>query len=209
MAKNERRRSMPLDEAYFYCRRLELRLERPALFKVCNAIRTVDLALATEGDFHQAMSSNISPEAWSRVRDQLFKALITSFSGYFLVYAEGHTEALEQGDKWPEEGTIEFYPEKIFVVLKNYRSEFSQMDQPTLTILRWCFSQDKHNITPTLFNNEMDDETAEEQTEVDATTFLDRMYKICEEEAEEGKKKAHRRWCQLYWEANGCPIAGS
>jgi len=84
---------MPLDEAYFYCRRLELRLERPALFKVCNAIRTVDLALATEGDFHQAMSSNISPEAWSRVRDQLFKALITSFSDISRICRRTHRGA--------------------------------------------------------------------------------------------------------------------
>lgn len=194
---------MPLDEAYFYCRRLELKLERPALFKVCNAIRTVDLALAPdgEGDAH-CEATNISDEAWSRIRDKLFKALVTSFNGYFLVYAEGHSEPLEHGSAWPERGYIEFYPERILRRFETYHSEFSRVESATLNILRWCFSQDRHNISPALFSSESSDM---DLVESEAMIFLERMYEICESEAEEGKKKAHRKWCQLYWEANGCP----
>lgn len=198
----ERRKGMPLDEAYFYCRRLELKLERPALFKVCNAIRTVDYALSPEADADEfPISSQISADAWSRIRDQLFKILLTSFPGYFLVYEKGSSEPLEHSDHWPEDGAVEFYPEKILRRFENYRSECSRIDQATLTTLRWCYSQDRHNLTPSLFDNEDDYANAQEE----AVAFLNRMYEICEEEASEGKKKAHRKWWQLYWEANGCP----
>lgn len=204
MGKNERRRGMPLDEAYFYCRRLELKLERPALFKVCNALRTIDYALSPDGDEHEnsLISSHISSEAWSQIRDQFFKILVSSFSGYFLVYESNSTEPLESGSEWPEQGAIEFYPEKILRRFETYRSEFGRIDAQTLTTLRWCFSQDRHNISPSLFDSEAE---ADESLKDEAMAFLDRMYQICEEEAEEGKKKAHRKWWQLYWEANGCP----
>lgn len=192
---------MPLDEAYFYCRRLELKLERPALFKVCNAIRTVDLALNPESEDENP--GNISAEAWSRVRDQLFKILMTSFPGYFLVYTNGSNEPAESGGNWPEDAHVEFYPEKILRRFETYRSPCSRLDASTLTILRWCFSQDRHNISPSLFNGENDLDSG--YTREEAIAFLDRMYEICEEEAAEGKKKAHRKWWQLYWEANGCP----
>lgn len=203
MGRHERRRGMPLDEAYFYCRRLELKLERPALFKVCNAIRTIDLALSPDGADEEiaGASSHISAQAWSQIRDQLFKILLTSFSGYFLVYEDGSLDPLEAGHTWPEHGYIEFYPEKILRRFENYRSEFSGIDSFTLTTLRWCFAEDKHNITPSMFSADGEMESAAEE----AMQFLDRMYEICEEEAEEGKKKAHRKWWQLYWEANGCP----
>lgn len=201
MAKHERRRGIPLDEAYFYCRRLELKLERPALFKVCNAIKTIDLALSPDAEEYPGISAHISPQAWSRIRDQLFKILVSSFSGYFLVYENGNLEPLEAGSTWPQNASIEFYPEKILRRFESYRSDCSRIDQPTLTILRWCFSQDRQNISPSLFNNETEMDSIQEE----AMAFLDRMYEICEEEASEGKKKAHRKWCQLYWEANGCP----
>lgn len=202
MAKQERRRSMPLDEAYIYCRRLELKLERPALFKVCNAIHTVDLALSSDEELSMAgVPSHISCEAWSRVRDQLFKVLVTSFSGYFLIYDVDGVEPLENGAAWPEHGSIEFYPEKILRRFETYRSYIERLDPSMITILRWCFAQDRHNISPQLFNAEPQEAEA---TAEEIVSFLDRLYEICEEEAHEGKKKAHRRWWQLYWEANGC-----
>lgn len=201
MAKQERRRSMPLDEAYFYCRRLELKLERPALFKVCNAIRTVDIALSSDDELSMAgVPSHISCEAWGKVRDQLFKSLITSFNGYFLIYDADGVEPLESGCAWPENGSVEFYPEKILRRFETYRSYCERIDPSVLTILRWSFSQDRHNISPSLFQVEREEAASPE----DVMSFLDRLYEICEEEAHEGKKKAHRRWWQLYWEANGC-----
>ncbi|MBX9689332.1 MAG: hypothetical protein K2X27_21665 [Candidatus Obscuribacterales bacterium] len=203
MARNERRRSMPLDEAYFYCRRLELKLERPALFKVCNAIRTIDLAL--DDTENPGFSSHISAEAWSRIRDQLFKILISSFAGYFLVYENGSSEPLEDGRPWPEQGHIEFYPEKILRRFETYQCDFSRLDPSIMTLLRWSYSQERHNISPSLFNTEAELEPESESAQDEALAFLDRMYEICEEEASEGKKKAHRKWWQLYWEANGCP----
>lgn len=199
MAKNERRKGMPLDEAYLYFRKLEVKVERPALFRVCNAIRTIDYALESDSLLSPGFSCQLSSEAWSKIRDNLFNILLTSFPGYFLVYANGGSEPLESGSSWPEQGHIEFYPEKILRRFETYKCEFNRLDQPILTCLRWCFGQDKQNISPSLFSGLETSEQAEEPL-----LFLDRLYEICEEEASEGKKKAHRKWWQLYWEASGC-----
>jgi hypothetical protein len=204
MAKNERRKTMPVDEVYIYFRRLELKLERPSLFKLCNAIKTVDLALETDAEGNDP-AKHFSTEAWSRVRNELFHILLTNFPGYFLVYETGNPNALESGMKWPESGHIEFYPEKILRRFETYDAKLENLQPQIITCLRWCFGQDRQNITPSLFSTtsvEGDEECSATQSE--AMKFLDRLYEICEEEANQGKKIAHRRWWQLYWEANGC-----
>lgn len=206
MSKNERRNSMPVDEVYIYFRRLELKLERPSLFKVCNAIRTIDLALETDSESNNP-AKHLSTEAWSKIRDQMFHILLTNFAGYFLVYESGNFNALESGAKWPESGHIEFYPEKILRRFETYDAKIENLQPSVVTCLRWCFGQDRQNVSPALFTSstapEMEEDDApSEQSE--AVKFLDRLYEICEEEASQGKKIAHRRWWQLYWEANGC-----
>lgn len=205
MAKNERRKNMPLDEVYIYFRRLELKLERPSLFKVCNAINTVDLALEEEAQTNSGPghTRHLSPEAWSKIRDQLFHMLLTNFPGYFLVYEAGQFSPIENGAHWPEQGYIEFYPEKILRRFETYKANFDNLQPTILNCLRWCFGQDKPNITPSLFNVR-EDHLEDEPEASEAMKFLDRLYEICEEEASQGKKIAHRRWWQLYWEANGC-----
>lgn len=202
MAKNERRKSMPVDEVYIYFRRLELKLERPSLFRVCNAIKTIDLALEPDLESNNP-SKHLSAEAWSKIRDQMFHILITNFPGYFLVYESGCFNALESGAKWPEQGHIEFYPEKILRRFETYDAKLESLQPSVVTCLRWCFGQDRQNVSPSMFAvPETDDGVQTEQSE--AMKFLDRLYEICEEEASQGKKIAHRRWWQLYWEANGC-----
>lgn len=201
MARHERRNYMALDEAYFYYRRLEVRLERPSLFRICNAFRTIEMALANE--INGSSSRHISADAWTAIKNRLFRILLTSFPGYFLVYSEGQDYPLENGAPWPEMGIIEFYPEKILRRFETYRTKFSDLDPTILTRLRWTFAEEKQNISPALFAGLPIGENSDQADE--AISFLDRLYEICEEEAEEGKKKAHRRWWQLYWEASGCP----
>lgn len=205
MAKNERRKTMPLDEVYVYFRRLELKLERPSLFKVCNAIKTMDLALESDEETSSTAghTRHLSPDAWSKIRDQLFHILITNFSGYFLVYPKDQYSAVDSGGHWPESGYIEFYPEKILRRFETYRADFEDLQPQVINCLRWCFGQDRQNITPSLFSNAPEPVDADSEAS-EAMKFLDRLYEICEEEASQGKKIAHRRWWQLYWEANGC-----
>lgn len=198
MARHERRKAMPLDEAYVYFRRLEAKIERPALFRTCNAIATIDLALLPEGELAPGAIGHLSPEAWSRIRDQLFKILLTSFPGYFLVYARDEGQPLESGSTWPNDGRVEFYPEKILRRFEHYSANLDRLDPGIVTTLRWCFGQDKQKVDPATFAD------FNCETEL-ATEFLDRLYEICEDEAVQGKKIAHRKWWQLYWEANGCP----
>lgn len=191
---------MPLDEAYYYCRRLELKLERPALFRVCNAIKTIDFAIESES---VPGARNLSLEAWSQIRQSLFSTLLKSFPGYFLLYEEGQFSPLESGQHWPERGHIEFYPEKILRRFETYKAPLDSLDEDTVTVLRWCWGQDKQNVAPATFRS-AETQPAQSDEAQQAAAFLDKLYEICEEEASEGKKLAHRKWCQLYWEANGC-----
>ena len=204
MARNERRKNMPVDEVYIYFRRLELKLERPSLFKLCNAIKTIDLALETDTE-GTGPARHLSAEAWSKIRDQLFHMLLTGFSGYFLVYEEGQYSPIESGCPWPERGRIEFYPEKILRRFETFEGRFENLQPGVINCLRWCFGQDRQSVSPALFASSAaasNSEPVEEQSE--AMKFLDKLYEICEEEACQGKKIAHRKWWQLYWEANGC-----
>lgn len=188
---------MPLDEAYLYFRRLEMQLERPALFRICNAIRTIDFAIGSGLEESANQTGYLSREVWSQIRNQLFRILLTSFPGYFLVYGENSPESLEAGSDWPEKGRIEFYPEKILRRFETYKADFEQIDPAVLTHLRWCFGQDRQNIDPSVF--------ADLEAQVKAAgEFLDRLYEICEQETTQGKRKAHHKWWQLYWEANSC-----
>ncbi|MBI4533763.1 MAG: hypothetical protein HY711_07425, partial [Candidatus Melainabacteria bacterium] len=101
MATSDRRNFMSLDEAYRYCCLLETKAEKPDLFKMLSSLKTVDAALRSASGQPTSWVPPISPEAWSQVRDTLFNLLITSFSGFFLIYAQDDTHPLEAGAKWP------------------------------------------------------------------------------------------------------------
>lgn len=202
MAQPERRNSVALDDAYFYCRQLEAKVAKPTLFKVCNAIRTLDLAL--ESPENSPAPVRLTIEAWQRVRDSLFDILVCSFSGYFIVYTiEG--VALEPEADWPEYGFVEFYPEKAGRKNDSYRGQIERMSQSVITPLRWNLAEGSQNVKPEDFG-EAEEEPPMDQNEQEAAhALIDKFYQICEEQASEGKKKAHRKWWQLYWEANACP----
>ena len=67
---------------------------------------------------------------------------------------------------------------------------------------RLCFAEHRQNTVPADFDNQ--EELLAEEGAEEAEELLDRLYQVCEEEATEGKKKAHRKWWQLYWEAQTC-----
>lgn len=198
MSSNERRNAIALDDAYFYCRQLETGAERPDLYKLCNAIRTLDLAL--EAHIESPLPVTLSKQAWSRVRNSLFNILVSSFEGCFFVYDQFEI-LVEPSADWPEGGFIEFFPRSINRKDESYGAGFDQMQASVINPLRWAFAEARQQIYPADFGNE-------EQLPNDADAardLLERLNVVCEEEASEGKKKAHRKWWQLYWEANSCP----
>lgn len=195
MASHERRNAIALDDAYFYCRQLENRADQPDLYKVCNAIRTLDLAL--EAHEESPMPMTLCTEAWQRVRDSLFATLLSAFPGYFFVYDECES-AVEPGMNWPERGHIEFFPDGIHRKNESYHGDFHRLPIDVLNPLRWAFAESSQHMEPENFVGA----TGESD---EARALLERLYNVCEEQAHEGKKKAHRKWWQLYWEANSCP----
>lgn len=209
MASHERRNAVALDDAYLYCRRLETRAEAPDLFRLCNAIRTLDLALEAHNEAPLPMT--LCSEAWSRVRDSLFNTLVSSQAGYFFVYDENDI-LVEPGTNWPEKGAVEFFPDGINRKNESYRSSFQGMRRSVINPLRWAFAEGRQQTHAQDFieresapdTSAMPERNPEVEAE-EARELLERMYNVCEEQAVEGKKKAHRRWWQLYWEANSCP----
>jgi hypothetical protein len=188
------RNAIALDDAYFYCRQLETGAERPDLFTVCNALRTLDFAL--EAHHESPMPMTLCVEAWTRVRDSLYAVLVSSFAGYFFVYDENEN-VVEPGNEWPDNGYLEFYPDRINRKNESYKGYFQHMPSAVLNPIRWAFAEGRQQLSAENFRR------AEEADE--ARELLERLNDVCEEQASEGKKKAHRKWWQLYWEANSCP----
>lgn len=201
MTNHERRNSVALDDAFNYCRLLETRAEAPELYKLCNAIGTLDLALAGQDD--SPIPVSLCAEAWSRVRDSLFDVLISSFEGRFEVL-DGWAHPVETAGDWPETGTVHFFPDDSNRRNDSYDARLERLGRSVVTVLRWCFAEHRQEITPADFGSEQP-AAAEEEPADEARELLERLYEVCEEQALEGKKKAHRKWWQLYWEADSCP----
>lgn len=204
MTNHERRNSIALDEAYYYCRRLETKAERPEMFTLCNAIRTLDLALQSHDE--SPMPLSLCTEAWSRVRDSLFNFLVCSFPGYFEIFDADDPLPVTPGNDWPEFGTIDFYPESSQRKVDSYAARLDRLSPSVMNPLRWAFADGRQQVAPVDFDdNPASQAPVDSELQEQATEFLARLYEVCEEEASEGKKKAHRKWWQLYWEADSCP----
>jgi hypothetical protein len=112
MATRERRNIMPLDQTYYYLRALQEREEKPSLFKLCSSIATVDAAITPVFTEETPSYQRLSRRAWAQVRATLFDWLIRSFPGYMVVYEGDSMQPVDAGERWPESGMVEFYPER-------------------------------------------------------------------------------------------------
>lgn len=200
MGRTERRNFMALDEAYDYFRHLENGTEKPHLYKLCRALRTVDRAVESSSESVR-VGTQLSVEAWSQVRDGLFNWLVSSFPGYFVVYADGQEMPTESGSEWPEQGRLEFYPERGQRKEDNYHAWLERIDPRILMILRWCFAENRQYVTTSDFA--FDSEQVEE-AEDESVPQVDSLFELCHKEAHRGKKRAHQKWWQLYWEVDSC-----
>ncbi|HEY9784947.1 MAG TPA: hypothetical protein V6D17_06050 [Candidatus Obscuribacterales bacterium] len=203
MANLERRSSMTLDEVSYYWRRLREANDRPGLHKVCDSIRTLDIAFEGCASY---LSHHLSSDAWSKLRDDYFDILISSFPGYFLIYSEGSNTPLDAGAPWTESGIIEFYPERANRKSDVYRGEIRRTHPAIALSLRWCLAEGRNNTRPEDFetfaaHNKACDNPEEEKA---ARDLIDRLFETLEDEALKSKKIAHRKWWHLFWEANAC-----
>lgn len=204
MATQERRKIMGLDDVYQYCRELEANQGRPVLYTLVQAIRTLDYAITASAN-EEKEGPRVSRDAWSVVRDQLFNRLIVSFDGMFLVYADGQEQPIEPGSDWPDAGYIEFYPTRLGRRNDLFQCRLDRLDPLVSICLRWSFADCRQHISPAHFVTDFDAQGQADDTEREqATRLLEQLYNICEEEASQGKKNAHRKWWQLYWQADSC-----
>ncbi|HEY9759872.1 MAG TPA: hypothetical protein V6C97_32230 [Oculatellaceae cyanobacterium] len=203
MATHERRRKLTIEEVNVYWRALKEGHETPNLQRLCNAIRTLDLALS-EPD--SSLCSRLSVQAWKHERNDCFDFLIASFPGYFLVYAENSTTPLDSEGNWPERGSLEFYPSLVNRRDDACKANLSDIHESLVTRLRWCFAEGRQCTTPEDFAafNEMVNQHENEEQAAEAKELLTRLFESCADEASKLKKIAHRKWWQLQAEEMSC-----
>src|SRR5262249_726573 len=153
-------------------------VEHPQLHKLCNAIRTLDLALS---ESESTLCRRLSHGAWSRIRDDCFDILVSSFAGYFLVYQDGSAYPKESGSKWPAKGMLEFYPGGAKRRDDAYHAELSRVDPAIMTRLRWCFAEMRQHTTPSDFHSywqALNEHTSQEEAD-EAHHVLTALYEAC------------------------------
>jgi hypothetical protein len=201
MASQDRRRKLTIDEINEYWRRLKEGVDSPSAHKICNAVRILDLAL-NECEAH--LSCRLSASVWSKIRDDLFDMLVSSFPGHFLVYPDYDAVPAEPGTPWPQSGTLEFYPEHVKRRDDSCQSDLARVHPAIILRFRWCFAEGRQNTTPADFESYRECAEPSEQDTDEAQLFLDELYQVCAGEATKLKKIAHRRWWQLHDEARNC-----
>jgi hypothetical protein len=198
MPRLQRRHFMALDEVYEYFQTLQLNAAKPSLYKICSALRTLDKAIDSSWQ-EPLINTPLSIDAWSAVRDKLFDLLISSFPGYFVIFADGQDMPLTAGQPWPNEGRLEFYPQLGQRREDSYHAWLERIDAATLTSLRICFAEGRQYVSPADFNLHTEDAGSSDISDTMAETA-----EQCRREAQKGKKRAHQKWWQLYWESNSC-----
>jgi hypothetical protein len=203
MGSLERRRKLTLDEVNMYWRKLKQGAEHADLHKLCNAIRTIDMALA---ETSPALCRRLSAKGWSRIRDDCFDYLISSFPGHFIVYDGSNPSPVEAGSEWPKTGMLEFYPENVKRREDAYQAQLEKIHPDVIVRYRWCFAEGRQNTLPQDFGTfrEAMNHVNEGDEGDQARHLLDELYEACAEEAFKLKKIAHRQWWQLHYEADAC-----
>jgi hypothetical protein len=203
VATYERRRKLTIEEVNVYWRALKEGQEQPNLQRLCNAIRTLDLAL-NEPD--SSLCSRLSVQAWRHERNDCFDFLLASNPGYFLIYKESSSAPLDPESRWPEQGWLEFYPSLVNRRDDSCRANLADIHESLLTRLRWCFADGRQCTTPDDFAafNELADHHESEEQAAQAREMLERLFESCADEASKLKKIAHRKWWQLQAEEMSC-----
>ncbi len=203
MGSLERRRKLTLDEVNMYWHKLKEGTERADLHKLCNAIRTIDMALAEDSP---VLCRRLSAKCWSRIRDDCFDYLISSFPGHFIVYDGTSTTPVEAGLEWPKIGMLEFYPESVKRREDAYQAQLERIHKDVIVRYRWCFAEGRQNTTPqdfAAFREGLEHLNDNDEAE-SARNLMEQLYEACAEEAVKLKKIAHRQWWQLHYEADAC-----
>jgi len=203
MGSQERRRKLTIDEINEYWRRLKQGTERPNLHRVCNAIRVLDAALTESGP---EMNKQLSTQDWSRIRNDCFDILVSSFPGFFQIFESLDLPPLDAGSKWPANGYLEFYPDQLNRRDDACHANLNEVHEAIALRLRWGFAEGRQNVTPEDFANfsEINEKLKNTAEEHEAQTSLNRIYEACAHEASKLKKIAHRKWWQLHYLASSC-----
>jgi len=202
MATQDRRTKLTIDEINEYWRLLKDGYERPSVHRVINAVRVLDVAVESSSSMNKKLSVNF----WTRIRDDLFDILVTSFAGHFAVCDEEGGSTLEPGAFWPTGGVVEFYPEKTNRRDDACPGKISALHPAIALRMRWAFAEGRQNVSPDDFSNFKESlaHFDSNEQEEEAKRLLDQLYTTCAHEASKLKKIAHRKWWQLHHQSSTC-----
>lgn len=186
----ERRERSALDEAYQYHRALDKDGLPADIFTLSRCLKTVSAALRMpDGE-----AFKLTRQLWQRMYNALFDKLITNFPGH-MVLLNTAGEALDQKEKFPTDGVLEFHPEGLRRDDDAYRIEIKHLYPKTHHCLESVWKQNRAAVKKEDFNASDCGEQG---------CFL-KPFMVGEEvlaaESTTGKEKAYKQWWELYWMA--------
>ena len=190
MSRMDRRDKLALDESYRYYRLLDQHIESPDLYRLAHCLKVVSAALSIADNGHFKLTRQL----WRRIQQAMFDKMITSFPGHLVVMGvEG--EHVPPKTKFPEEGYVEFYPERCRRADDVFRMEIKHLYPATIMNLGQAWFNKGASLTP-------EDFPAAECT--DTACPMKPMIlgqEVLDEESTKGREKAYGEWWDLYWQA--------
>lgn len=192
MGRTERRERTALDEAYRYFRKLDSGEEAPDVFLLNKSVKTLSFALA----FSDSNEFKLTRQLWRRLHQALFDKLISNFSGQIAVFDENH-KALEIRTPLPEQGFVEFHPDRCKRNDDINEIEISRLYPKTYTVVKRLWEQRSAFIKPSDFEGGDCDKDS-------GVCFMKPMvlgHEVLTAESQKGRDEAHHKWWELYWQA--------
>lgn len=190
MGRQDRRERTALDEAYRYYRQLDSSEEKPDIFRLNKAVKTLSFALAVS----DVSEFKLTKQLWKRLHQALFDKLISSFEGRIAIYDENR-QAMEILQRLPENGFIEFYPEACRRDDDINEIELSKLYPKTYNVIKHVWEERNAFIKPQDF----------EGKDCDGGVCYMKPVLLGQEvlvaESNNGRADAHNRWWELYWQA--------
>lgn len=189
MPRTDRRERTALDEAYRYYRKLDGG-ETPDIFRLNKAVKTLSFALAVS----DISEFKLTKQLWRRLQQALFDKLITNFSGRIAILTEDRVP-LEIRNPLPENGYIEFHPDKCKRLEDVNEIELSKLYPKTYSVIKKIWEERGSFIKPADF------EGSDCEGGVCAMKPMVLGQEVLTAESTKGRADAHNRWWELYWQA--------
>lgn len=190
MGRQDRRHKLALDESFRYYRSIDSGEAEPSIFELTKSLGTLSTALA----FAQMGEFKLTRQLWKRLQQAMFDKLLTTFAGEIVVLdADGRP--ITPGGDLPEDGLLEFHPDRCHRAEDHCRIEIGKLYPKTIAVLQKLWAAGKTSVSP------MDFDGYECEGGLCPMRPLMVGQDVLVKESLTGKDAAYNRWWELYWQA--------